>query len=145
MSVDLNKSPPKPPSSIYNITQRHLPANLKTDTNKQLCTKSKWKFSRAKRKLLKITKSKTVSIQVAQHLKYDQLYGFRDQPSAGRVEEYQEHQKNSIERYLFVKIALSEDVDNIELKQRTNDYQREIKSFRDKIKEIDKKARKRQT
>lgn len=37
-----------------------------------------------------------------------------------------------------------EDVDNVELKQRLVDYQNEIKSFKDKMKEIDKKSKKRE-
>ncbi len=36
-----------------------------------------------------------------------------------------------------------EDVDNAEIKQRANDYQREIKNFRDKIKDMESKSRKR--
>jgi predicted nuclease with TOPRIM domain len=39
---------------------------------------------------------------------------------------------------------MQEDVENAELKQRMTDYQREIKSFKDKLREIDKKKRKRE-
>jgi septal ring factor EnvC (AmiA/AmiB activator) len=41
-------------------------------------------------------------------------------------------------------LVLTEDVDNAELKQRLIDYQNEIKSFKEKIKEIDKKSKKRE-
>lgn len=38
---------------------------------------------------------------------------------------------------------MQEDIENAELKQRMADYQRQIKNFKDKLKEIDKKKRKR--
>lgn len=39
---------------------------------------------------------------------------------------------------------MQEDIENADCKQRMADYQREIKSFKDKLKEIEKKKRKRQ-
>lgn len=41
-------------------------------------------------------------------------------------------------------LALNEDVENAELKQRLLDYQNQIKSFKEKIKDIDRKSKKRE-
>jgi hypothetical protein len=39
--------------------------------------------------------------------------------------------------------VLSEDVDNLELKQRLTEYQTEVKNFKEKLRDIDRKSRKR--
>jgi len=87
--------------------------------------------------------SKTSLRKIAQYIKYDRIYGPWDKPSAITVEKYQKCEEVTIKRYWILYQVMQEDIENADFKQKMADYQREIKSFKDKLKEIEKKKRKR--
>ena len=88
-------------------------------------------------------KSKTVLRKVSEYLKYDYICRQGDRSSSRRTKKHQKYQKDTRKRYGTLNIGLSEDVENAEIKQRIKDYEKQGRSYKEKIKEIDRKARKR--